>query len=397
MKLVRFDLHRYSLPLSQTLALKGATLRRREGLLLKLVGSDGSEGWGESAPLPGLSEESLDQATEQLRRLAGSMIGGEVTGDWVGRDGALSRELDRIAPAPSVRFGFELAVWNLYAAASGKTLPELVARPPRTTVPVNGLLSGSPNGVLGEARRMREAGYRTVKLKVGVRTVAGDLRLVRELGEVLGDSISLRLDANRAWGYEEAAEFVRAAPRFEYVEEPLSDPARLPHLAGEFSVPVALDESLVGMEPEELGEHRYARAVVLKPTLLGGISRTLRTGRAGTSSRHEARDQFGLRERRGDGGPRSAGRGYWGASGGGGAGHLSHPGERRSPGAARPAGTERRCRTNGERLTQGRRSQPKEALAGSGTTGYTVRHVASFLYSILPTSPAGYCSYNIGP
>jgi O-succinylbenzoate synthase len=41
-------------------------------------------------------------------------------------------------------------------------------------------------------------------------------------------------------------------------------------------VPVALDESLVGMEPEDLEENRYARAVVLKPTLLGGISRTLR-------------------------------------------------------------------------------------------------------------------------
>ena len=44
---------------------------------------------------------------------------------------------------------------------------------------------------------------------------------------------------------------------------------------------MALDESLVGMQPEELEEHGYARAVVLKPTLLGGISRTLRmAGRA---------------------------------------------------------------------------------------------------------------------
>ena len=277
MELVRFDLYRYSVPLSQTLSLKGVTLRRREGLLLKLVGSDGSEGWGESAPLPGFGEESLEQATAQLRRLAGSMIGGEVTGEWMSQDGALSRELDRIAPAPSVRFGFELAVWNLCAAASGRTLPELVARQPRATVPVNGLLSGSAVEVLEVARRMRDEGYRTVKLKVGVRTVAGDLRLVRELGEMLGDSISLRIDANRAWGYEEAAEFVHAASRFEYIEEPVADPARMPDLARQFGVPVALDESLVGMEPEELGEHRYARAVILKPTLLGGISRTLRT------------------------------------------------------------------------------------------------------------------------
>ena len=63
--------------------------------------------------------------------------------------------------------------------------------------------------------------------------------------------------------------------RFEYVEEPLADPARLSGLVREFRVPVALDESLIEMEPEKV-EEAFAVAFVLKPTLLGGISRTLR-------------------------------------------------------------------------------------------------------------------------
>jgi o-succinylbenzoate synthase len=274
MKLAGFDLYRFSLPLRGPLVLKGTTLHRREGLLLRLSGDDGAEGWGESAPLPGFSEESLHQAIVQLRRLAGSLIGSEVTDDWTDRDGAFGRELERIAPAPSVRFGLELAVWNLYATSSGESWPELFAGRPR--VPVNGLLSGSGDEVLDEAQRMKNAGYEAVKLKVGARTVAEDARLVRKLVEEVGNTISLRLDANRAWGYERAAEFLRGAPRFEYLEEPLADPARLPQLVREFGVPVALDESLVGMEPEVLAEHRYARAVVLKPTLLGGMANTLR-------------------------------------------------------------------------------------------------------------------------
>jgi len=278
MKLARFDLFRYSLPFSQPLTIKGATLRRREGVLLRLTGDEGSEGWGEAAPLPGFSGESLDEAAAQLRRLAEPMTGRGATDDWVDPDGYFSRELDRIVSVPSVRFGFELAVWNLYAASSGKALPDLVTPRPRATVPLNGLLSGSSEEVLEEARRMSEAGYRSIKLKVGVRAVAEEVALVRALGEELGDGVSLRLDANRAWDYQEAAEFLRGAQgvSFEYVEEPLADPARLPELVREFGVPVAFDESLVGIEPEELEERRYARAVVLKPTLLGGISRTLR-------------------------------------------------------------------------------------------------------------------------
>jgi o-succinylbenzoate synthase len=278
MKLARLDLFRYNLLFSQPVMLKGATLRRREGVLLRLTGDDGSEGWGESAPLPGFSRESLDEATVQLRRLAGSMMNREATDDWVASEGDFSRELDRLSPAPSVRFGLELAVWNLYAASSGKTLPGLITSHPRTAVPVNGLLSGSSDEVLEEARRMRETGYRSIKLKVGVRTVAEEVETVRVLGEEMGDGVSLRLDANRAWGYREAAGFVRGAEgtSFEYVEEPLADPARLPELVREYGTPVALDESLVAMEPEDLEAHRYASAVVLKPTLIGGIARTLR-------------------------------------------------------------------------------------------------------------------------
>ena len=278
MKLARFDLYRYSLPFSLPLKLGGTTLYRREGFLLKLAGDDGSEGWGETAPLPGFSRESSAEAASQLRRLAGSMMSREATDDWVDPYGEFARKLDRITPVPSARFGIELALWNLYGASSGRTLPELVTPTPRDEVPVNGLLSASPMEVLEEARRMRDAGYLSVKLKVGARTVADDVALVRALGEEHGRGISLRLDANRAWGYEEAAEFVRGAAevRFEYIEEPLADPTRLPGFGREFGVPVALDESLVGMEPEALEEHRYARAFVLKPTLLGGLSRTLR-------------------------------------------------------------------------------------------------------------------------
>jgi o-succinylbenzoate synthase len=274
MKLAGFDLFRFSVPLRGPLVLGGTALQRRDGLLLRLSGDNGAEGWGESAPLPGFSEESLHQAIVQMRRLAGSLIGREVTEDWTHRDGTFNRELARISLAPSVRFGLELAVWNLRATSSGKSLPWLLAGKPR--VPVNGLLSGSWDGVLEEAQRMKNAGYEAAKLKVGTRIVAEDVRLVRRLIEEMGNTISLRLDANRAWDYEQAAEFLGGAPRFEYLEEPLADPALLPQFVGEFGAPVALDESLVGMEPEVLEEHRYARAVVLKPTLLGGICNTLR-------------------------------------------------------------------------------------------------------------------------
>lgn len=277
MKLAGFDLYRYELPFSDPLTLKGITSRHREGLLLQLVGEDGAVGWGETSPLPGFSRESLERAAEQLRDLASSMVGREMKDGWIAPDGDFSRELDSMDLAPSVRFGFELALWDLYAVSRGRSLLEVVAPRPAGTVPVNALISSSDTA-LEEARRSRSAGYEAVKLKIGGRPVEEDVELARAVSEELADAVTLRLDANGAWSLDEAERFARATAglRFEYIEEPLADPALLSAFARDYGVPVALDESLVRMEPEALEDHEYARAVVLKPTLLGGISRTLR-------------------------------------------------------------------------------------------------------------------------
>ena len=104
---------------------------------------------------------------------------------------------------------------------------------------------------------------------------------MRTLSRELDGAVTLRLDANRAWSLQEAERFAYGAAGlpYSYVEEPLAEPAQLPSFVRTCGVPVALDESLSGVEPGRLEEHRHARAVVLKPALLGGISRTLRFAR----------------------------------------------------------------------------------------------------------------------
>jgi o-succinylbenzoate synthase len=276
-RLANFGLYRYELSLFESLPLGRTRSRYREGLLLELTSDGGSAGWGEAAPLPGFSREGLGETARQLRALASSAMDRGVTEDVLDPEGALAHELDATNLVPSARFGFELALWNLYAASRGATLPELVTASPRAEILVGALIS-SPDHALEEARRARAAGYEAVKLKVGARSVEDDVELVRAVRGALGDAAFLRLDANRAWSLEEAESFAHAvaALDLEYVEEPLADPAQLSLLAGSHGLPVALDESLADMEPEALEDHGYARAAVLKPTLLGGLSRTLR-------------------------------------------------------------------------------------------------------------------------
>lgn len=276
MRISGYGLYRYALPLTEPSRIGGVDLDRREGVLLRLVGDGGAEGWGEASPLPGFSRESVEEVAGELDDPC-SLAVGRGPELWTEPGASPGRELDETRLSPAARFAFELAVWNLLARARGTNLPGVISERPAARVRVNALLAGPPEWVLGEARRLREGGYGAFKLKVGARSVGEDADLVRALVDVL-EGATLRLDANRAWSFEEAAEFARRVEgaRFEYVEEPLSEPGRLPDLVRKTGLPVALDESLAGMEPGELKLHRYARAVVLKPTMIGGLSRALR-------------------------------------------------------------------------------------------------------------------------
>jgi O-succinylbenzoate synthase len=174
---------------------------------------------------------------------------------------------------PSVRFALESALVECWAAARGTSVAGVLgAKVDRLAL--NALIVEPAGDLEAQAERLRAAGYQAVKLKVGRTDVPTDAARVRTLRDVLGDEVDLRLDANRAWTREEAAAFADALGDvpLSYVEEPLRNPAGLAALVHETGLPVALDETTREKAPDALPDDLPLRAVVLKPTLLGGLS-----------------------------------------------------------------------------------------------------------------------------
>jgi len=193
----------------------------RKGLVIQL----GEEGWGEVSPLPGRSEETLDQALEQLLSFFHT---GKTTPPFF----------------PSVQFGLESALSPLESI----------------TVPVYALLQGSPTEVLKQAEEAAKKGHTTVKLKVAKWNR-------EEIHSVIGDLLRrfrLRVDCNLAFSFEEACALFSGFAResFDYIEDPTYETEKL----SQFPYPFALDEKLFLFSSVP----SYLRALVLKPTLLGG-------------------------------------------------------------------------------------------------------------------------------
>lgn len=267
-------LYRYRLPLAEPLPVGDRTLTERRGLLLRVTDENGAEGWGEAAPLPGFSPESLDEATDHAHRLRARLVGLDLPAPDVD---AVLRALPTLDGPPSVRFAGESAVVELMAAHHGGSVPRVLGGT-SGTVALNALLTAGDADFEAAAEQVRRAGYRAVKLKVGRAAVEADVRRVRRLHAALGSAVALRLDANRKWEWEEAVSFADAVGDvpIEYVEEPLRAPDGLRDLVARTGLSVALDETTREGAPEDVPPGLPVRAVVLKPTLLGGIAETRR-------------------------------------------------------------------------------------------------------------------------
>ncbi len=272
MKLVDAHLYEYCLPLRAPLSLGMRALRKRRGLLLRVEGPDGADGWGEAAPLPGFSAETMAEVRAQGQRLVDELPGTDLATSTL-EDLLRSLPIDDL-PA-SLRFCAESAVVHLWAVSRGESVVQALGGR-RSRVVLNALLTESASDLEGQAERLQQAGYRAVKLKVGRGAVEADVVRVKTLHSVLGEEVALRLDANRAWTFEEAISFAERLGDvpLAYLEEPLQSPSRLAELITTTGLPVALDETTREMSPEGLSDDLPVRAVVLKPTLLGGLSVT---------------------------------------------------------------------------------------------------------------------------
>ncbi|HET6569262.1 MAG TPA: o-succinylbenzoate synthase [Rhodothermales bacterium] len=260
--------YRYVLPFREPVLLKGWPHAERRGLLIELGADSGQTGWGEVAPLPGFSKEMLADAERQLLNLGPGLIG--IDPERIDRGPYGILRFGGNGLASSVRFGIESALWDLVLDASPSENASDVA--------VNALLVGDREEVVVSAKACVAMGFRTVKLKVGRNTVQEDLETMGALVSALGPGIRVRLDANRAWTFGEALAFIADASDlgYEYLEEPLADAADLRALVDRTGARIALDESLCDVSADRLHEHDYATAIVLKPTLIGGLSTTAR-------------------------------------------------------------------------------------------------------------------------
>lgn len=241
------QIYRWQIPLDAGVVLRERRLKTRDGLFIQLQ-EKGGEGWGEITPLPGFSQETLDEVQPAVMA-------------WVQawRNGASPA----LPSQPSAAFGLSCA------------LAELAGELPQPADYRAAMLcTGDPDELFAALAAL--PGEKLAKVKVGLYEAVRDGMVVNLLLESI-PGLRLRLDANRAWTPLKARQFAKYVapanrPRIAFLEEPCQSRDASLAFAEETGIAIAWDESLREADFAFTPQPGVS-AVVIKPTLTGSLQK----------------------------------------------------------------------------------------------------------------------------
>src|SRR4051812_41538979 len=250
------------------------TLAERELVRGRLSFGAGDSGMGEAAPLEPYDGVPLAAVLAALDAYAALLADAGPEDDAA----ALLEACRAERPLPQALAAIDLALWDRAGRRAARPVAALLGGDAEAPVTVNALIGAEDRaGAARAATEAVEAGYRCVKVKVGIGDDAGRLAAVRA---AIGPGIAIRADANGAWrSPREALANLRAlAPiGLELCEEPVHGVEALRELRAEPPVAIAIDESAA---EEGAAGSGAAHAVCLKISRCGGIGGVLRDAEA---------------------------------------------------------------------------------------------------------------------
>jgi len=220
------------------------TITHAQNLLIELSTDTGITAQGECSAYSFINGEMLEGQMALAPILAKLWIGKnplEIAVRLKELDGLLSGNL-------ALKSAFDMALYDLNAKAAGMPLYQYLGGSNDRVLYSDRTVSvGDPAAMAEEAVRYLEAGFQSIKLKLGG-PVELDISRVAAIRGAIGRDIPLRTDANQAWSVSEAVRVLKGLEKFniEHCEEPIAagDLVGLRFVRSQSPIPIMADESL---------------------------------------------------------------------------------------------------------------------------------------------------------
>lgn len=208
---------------------------------------NGLIGHGAATPNEKVTGDTLNSLADIMEKvIKPQLIGQEIT-DWENLLRLVQNSVRYNAPAKAA---FEIALYDLRAQLFQTSLTGLLGGTPHFLTTDYTISIAAEEKMIQEAKQLVQAGFTTLKLKLGGRPVIKDIQLVKKIAETIPKAVSLRIDLNQAWSAKQAlwaiSEWIKSGLNIEFIEQPVrfDDLAGMKLVTANSPLPIMADESV---------------------------------------------------------------------------------------------------------------------------------------------------------
>ncbi len=270
MHITHTEIYKYTIPMVPFTIATG-TMSFAQNLFIRIHTSEGITGVGECSAFPMIVGETQATCFEMAKEFARL---------WKNRSAAnLTERLAELdlftAGNYTAKSAFDLALYDIAAKSAGMPLYEFLGGKKK---PIESDLTigiASAEQMAETAIAFKEKGVNIIKIKLG-KNPAADIERIRQIRLAIGGNISLRIDANQGWSYEEALTALMAMGQYDiaFCEQPMRrwDDEKLPELCHLSPIPIMADESVfTHYDAERIIRNKACASINIKFAKSGGI------------------------------------------------------------------------------------------------------------------------------
>lgn len=278
MKITKIETKLLQAPLKSPFRTALRRVEALEDLVVLIHTESGLIGYGEGAPTPVITGETLGTMQAVIAYLTPLLIGREIQEF----DLLLATIHSSILKNTTAKSALEIALYDLIAQSEKLPLYQMLGGTHREFETDITISLGSVKSMVSASLSALELGYSILKLKVG-ETPSKDIERVSAIYEAVGRDTTLRLDANQGWSVDETIKVLNALERrgieLELVEQPIKaeDIKGLATIKERINTPLLADESVFTLlDARRLLDMQAVDLLNIKLAKCGGISNALK-------------------------------------------------------------------------------------------------------------------------
>ncbi len=288
MEIVEAKIYVLEIPFNASFSHSLKTRSFSDSIVVKLTTNTGLCGYGEGIARPYVTGETVEKSTKHLEKVLLPAIINKNIQDMdicqypLNVLAAVNNHIHTI-DSPGIiawsasRTATELALIDCLLREQKKSLNYILPAKSQAVTYTGVLTSGDIEKTIGLSERFKQIGFKYVKMKI---EKSNDKERIAIARDILGPSVSLRLDANGAFSTKQAIQFIKSVEKFniDSIEQPIErgDVAGMALVKANSPIPIMADESIVTFDDaKKLIDANACDYFNLRISKCGGLYNTL--------------------------------------------------------------------------------------------------------------------------